>query len=270
MRRETATWREMRYEEVGDVGCIHFDCYNGALSTEQCHRLLALIRWAKQRPTKVIVIFGGVDFFCNGIHLAEIEGAPCPATASWENICAIDDVVHELIDTTSHLVVSSIGGDAAAGGMVMALAADRVYARSGVVLHPHYKALALYGSEYWTYLLPRRTGSHQAQALIDRGRPVGPRAAVVMGLIDDAWGESLADHRARVLAEAARLARDGAPLLSAKRDRREREEQAKPLAAYRDEELARMRAIFEDPSAPYHDLRRRFLGRANVPASRVA
>jgi putative two-component system protein, hydrogenase maturation factor HypX/HoxX len=33
---------------------------------------------------------------------------------------------------------------------MMALAADRVYARDGVVLNPHYKGMGLYGSEYWT------------------------------------------------------------------------------------------------------------------------
>jgi putative two-component system hydrogenase maturation factor HypX/HoxX len=35
-----------------------------------------------------------------------------------------------------------------------------VWARRGVVLNPHYKNMGnLYGSEYWSYLLPRRVGS---------------------------------------------------------------------------------------------------------------
>lgn len=256
-----STYRDIWYEERGDVGFVHFDCYNGALGADQCRRLREAILYARCRPTRVIVLMGGNDFFCNGIHLTEIEAAPCASEASWRNIVAIDDVVHSLIETTSHLVVASLGGDAAAGGLMMALAADRVYTRNGVVLNPHYRALELYGSEYWTYLLPRRAGSRQAESLAERGRPVGPRAALVMGLIDDTWGDSLGDHRARVLDEARRLARDSAALLRAKQARRASDEATKPLAAYREDELHRMRAIFEDPRAPYHRARRRFLQR---------
>ena len=42
---------------------------------------------------------------------------------------------------------------------MLPLAADCVYAREGVILNPHYKTMGcLYGSEYWTYTLPRRVG----------------------------------------------------------------------------------------------------------------
>jgi putative two-component system hydrogenase maturation factor HypX/HoxX len=35
--------------------------------------------------------------------------------------------------------------------------------RDGVMLNPHYKNMGnLYGSEYWTYLLPRRVGDQGA------------------------------------------------------------------------------------------------------------
>ena len=50
-------------------------------------------------------------------------------------------------------------GDTAAGGVPLALAADHVVARDDVVLNPYYQHMGgLYGSEYWTYLLPRRVG----------------------------------------------------------------------------------------------------------------
>jgi putative two-component system hydrogenase maturation factor HypX/HoxX len=40
---------------------------------------------------------------------------------------------------------------------MLALAADHVYAREGVVLNPHYRSMGgLFGSDYWTYTLPRR------------------------------------------------------------------------------------------------------------------
>ena len=66
---------EIGYEERGAVGYLHFDFYNGALSTAQCERLRAAYAHARARPTRVIVLMGGVDFWCNGMHLHCIEAA---------------------------------------------------------------------------------------------------------------------------------------------------------------------------------------------------
>ena len=103
---------------------------------------------------------GGGDFFSNGIHLNVIEAADDPAAESWRNLRAINDLVREIIETDSHVVLSALAGDAAAGGVPFALAADHVVAREDVVLNPYYQHMGgLYGSEYWTYLLPRRVGA---------------------------------------------------------------------------------------------------------------
>ena len=52
--------------------------------------------------------------------------------------------------------MAALGGNAGAGGCFLARAADLVWVRDGVMLNPHYKNMGnLYGSEYWTYLLPR-------------------------------------------------------------------------------------------------------------------
>ena len=159
--RRSDTFREIAYEEHAGVGYLHFDFYNGAMSTDQCRRLHDAYRYARsRRHTSVIVLMGGSDFFSNGIHLNVIEAADDPAAESWRNLLAIDDVVREIIETDSHLVVSALGGDAAAGGVPFALAADHVVAREDVVLNPYYRHMGgLYGSEYWTYLLPRRVGA---------------------------------------------------------------------------------------------------------------
>jgi putative two-component system hydrogenase maturation factor HypX/HoxX len=45
-------WREIAYEEDGAVGYLHFDFYNGAMSTEQCRRLREAYAFARSRPTK--------------------------------------------------------------------------------------------------------------------------------------------------------------------------------------------------------------------------
>ena len=88
-----------------------------------------------------------------------IDAAPVPGVEAWRNINAIDDVCREIITCTGQLVVTSVGGNAGAGGVMLALGADRVLVRDGVVLNPHYATMGLYGSEYWTYVLPRRVGT---------------------------------------------------------------------------------------------------------------
>jgi putative two-component system hydrogenase maturation factor HypX/HoxX len=83
----------------------------------------------------VIALIGGRDFFSNGIHLNVIEAAENPALESWRNINAIDDLIYEILNTMSHLVIAGLRGNAGAGGAMLPLAADCVYARKGVVLH---------------------------------------------------------------------------------------------------------------------------------------
>ena len=78
-----------------------------------------------------------------------------------------------------------MGGNAGAGGVMLALGADRVLARAGVVLNPHYRTMGLYGSEYWTYVLPRRVGAHRAESLTGRCEPVDAWEAVRIGLVDE-------------------------------------------------------------------------------------
>ena len=140
------------------MGYLHFEFYNGAMSTSQCRRLQRAYRWARRRPTKAIVLMGGHDLWSNGIDLTAIEAAADPVLESWRNINAIDDLVRDIITTESHLTCAAIAGNAGAGGAILALAADVVCARDGVVLNPHYQTMHLFGSEYWTYLLPRRVG----------------------------------------------------------------------------------------------------------------
>src|SRR5213083_1853316 len=201
------TYREIWYEERQAVGYLHFDCYNGAMSTEQCQRLREALLLIRRRPTKVIVLMGGTDFWSNGIHLNMIEAADDPAHESWRNIQAMNDLVRELITTESHLVNSALQGNAAAGGVILALAADCVYARKGIVLNPHYKGMGnRYGSEYWTYLFPKRVGGEKARELTEALLPISTRTAQQMGLLDDAFEEDAASFREHIRELAEELA----------------------------------------------------------------
>jgi putative two-component system hydrogenase maturation factor HypX/HoxX len=219
----------------------------------------------------VIVLAGGNDFFSNGIHLNVIEAAADPGEESWWNLHAIDDVVREIIETDSHLVISALAGDAAAGGVPFAIAADHVFAREDVVLNPYYQHLGgLYGSEYWTYLLPRRIGAELTRELTSAPfRAIGTRRAVEIGLLDGAFGEDVASFRAQVRGFAERLAirSDHSALLDEKRRRRAADEQVKPLSVYRSEELTRSHECFFGPDRSYHEARSRFVHKTGAPCA---
>ncbi|MCZ2174860.1 MAG: hydrogenase maturation protein [Burkholderiales bacterium] len=262
--RDSSTWQDIAYEEEGGVGFLHFDFYNGAMSTTDCLRLRDAFVAATQRDTKVIVLMGGPDFWSNGIHLNTIEAAESPADESWANINAMDDLCRAILDCGSHYVVAAMQGNAGAGGVFLALSADRVLAREGVILNPHYKGMGnLYGSEYWTYLLPRRVGWERAQAVTQHRLPIGARQAVEQGLIDASFGADVPAFAAAVKAQAAALAArpDFAQLLEAKRAARARDEAVKPLEAYRTEELARMQLNFYGFDPSYHVARYHFVHR---------
>jgi len=262
--RDVNTWQDIAYEEEGGVGYLHFDFYNGAMSTTDCLRLRDAFLETAQRETKVIVLMGGPDFWSNGIHLNTIEAAESPADESWANINAMDDLCRAFLDCGSHYVVAAMQGNAGAGGVFLALSADRVLAREGVILNPHYKGMGnLYGSEYWTYLLPRRVGWERAQAVTQHRLPIGARQAVEQGLIDASFGADVPAFAAAVKAQAAALAArpDFAQLLEAKRAARARDEAVKPLEAYRTEELARMQLNFYGFDPSYHVARYHFVHR---------
>jgi putative two-component system protein, hydrogenase maturation factor HypX/HoxX len=217
----------------------------------------------------VIVLAGGTDFWSNGIHLNVIEASPQAAEESWRNINAIDDLARAILTTGSHLTVAALQGNAGAGGVFLALAADRVVARSGVVLNPHYKGMGnLYGSEYWTYLLPRRVGAEGAARITEARLPLGTAGAQAAGLIDAHYGRTPTDFLAETITQARALAGDGyVQRLADKRARRAADEAAKPLAAYRSEELERMRLNFFGFDASYHVARYNFVRK--VPKSRT-
>ncbi|MFP4102574.1 hydrogenase maturation protein [Coleofasciculus sp.] len=255
------TYKDIWYEEKNQVGYLHFDFYNGAMSTDQCQRLRDAFIYARSRKTKVIVLMGGQDFWSNGIHLNLIEAADNPADESWRNINAMDDLIHSILTTDTHQVIAGLQGNAAAGGVMLALAADKVYARRGIVLNPHYKRMGLYGSEYWTYSLPKRVGSQKAQKLTDICMPMGTQVAQKIGLIDQALADQPDSFRQQIQWVAEEFAHHPAygQQLALKQEQRQRDERFKPLEAYRHEELAQMRRNFYDSDQSYHQQRYNFV-----------
>jgi len=260
------TWQDIRYAESGvegrAVGFLHFDFYNGAMSTPQCRRLQAAYEWARTRPTRVIVLMGGRDYWSNGIHLNTIEAAESPADESWANINAINDLAESIIRSDGQLTIAALQGNCGAGGCFLARAADLVWARDGVLLNPHYRNMGnLFGSEYWTYLLPPRVGAAGAQAIMHNRLPMSAQSGVAQGFLDACLAADPSAFRADVARRAADLAAapDLAARLQVKRERRAADEAAKPLATYRAEELANMRRNFYGFDPSYHVARFHFV-----------
>ncbi|MEW8494537.1 MAG: enoyl-CoA hydratase-related protein [Candidatus Thiodiazotropha taylori] len=255
-------YREVWYEEADGVGYLHFPFYNGAMSGAQCRTLLEAYREAKQCDTQAIVLLGGPDYWSNGMHLNLIEAAESAADASWENINAIDDLALEIINTESHLTIAALQGNAGAGGVFLARAADEVWARNGVILNPHYKDMGnLYGSEYWSYLLPRYVGEEHARTIIHNRLPMGAAQASELQLVDrviDRRGDAYL-AQVRKLAEAMIAAPAFAKRLHYKRARRTADELQKPLSQYREEELEQMKRNFYGFDPSYHIARYNFV-----------
>ena len=255
------TYRQIEYRESGEVGYLEFSFPGGAMSTGQCRSLLAAYRHAQSRPVKAIVLGPPRDFFGNGIHLNVIQAAADPAAESWRNINAIDDLVHAILTNTGQLTLAALAGNAAAGGLMLALAADQVWCRAGAVLNPHYRLMGLHGSEYWTYTLPRRVGASEAARLTQACLPVTPDSALRSGLVDHVIDDDATGFRTQVAALARYLVRSPAypVLLAAKERQLAASERHRPLAAYRAAELAIMARNFSGPGEPYAELRRAFV-----------
>ena len=271
LQRADDEWGELRYTEHGPegarVGCLSFDFYNGAMSTGRCERLRAAWLAVCQRPTQVLMLMGGAGFFSNGIDLNSIEAAAhhagdSAADASWRNINAMNDLALAVLQTTDRLTVSVLRGNAGAGGAFLALTADEIWAHDSVVLNPHYKNMGnLYGSEYWTYLLPRRLGVVGAKDLMAQRLPLLARSALAMGLIDHCDVQDRAGLDERCIARALALAGsyNWSERLAAKQAQRAEDEARRPLADHREQELARMHRNFYGFDPSYHVERHHFV-----------
>lgn len=254
--------QDIKTEIKNGVAYLTFDFYNGAMNTEQCLALLATLRDLRARSDiRVIALLGGEDFWSNGIHLNCIEASADPAHESWRNINAIDDVVQEILHMDNKITVAALRNNAGAGGAIMPLACDSVLIRDGVVLNPHYQTMGLYGSEYWTYLLPRRVGQHLALELTNQCMPLLAKVAKSIGMVDEVLPEDWALYHQSLQTACEALTGDEVffRTLEQKQQRRIADECVQPLETYRTAELKQMKAIFDNPDSDYHKLRYNFV-----------
>jgi putative two-component system hydrogenase maturation factor HypX/HoxX len=261
------------YEEQDGVGILGFAFHNGAMATEDCEALRCAFRAAVARPTRVLVLRSGFESWSNGIHLARIEAADSAADESWQNINAMNNLVEDIIRCDDRLVIAAVLGNAGAGGVFLSLAADEAWMRDGIILNPHYKDMGnLYGSEYWTYLLPARTGEAHARVITQARLPMGVAEARALGLASRILPRGRADAIDALRQAALALAQspDLDTRIAEKRARLAQDEAKKPLSAYREEELARMKRNFYGFDPSYHVARFNFIhkiAKSRTPAT---
>lgn len=263
-------YKEIHYQKIGGVGHLYFEFYNGAMSSEQCERLLKAYLHAQTQDTKIIMLHGGRNFWSNGMHLNIIEASNNPAKESWKNINAIDDLAEAIIRTKNQITIAAMHGNAGAGGVFLARACDRVWLRDGVILNPHYKDMGnLYGSEFWTYLLPKYCGSANANRISRQRLPMGAKEAVSLGLANEYFGNSV-DEFDRLLMEKVEQLTDTRvfdQMIQEKARIRQADELIKPLINYRIEELEKMKRNFFGFDPSYHVARYNFVYK--IPKSRT-
>ncbi|MEV0132642.1 enoyl-CoA hydratase-related protein [Dactylosporangium sp. NPDC050688] len=234
----------IRYRRHGDVGELSFDIYNGAMSPQWSRRLAAALRRAYAVDTKVLVVRGGTDAFCNGIDLNHVEVATDPAAAAWASIRAINAVCRAIAAMSPQLIIAGVSGNAGAGGVMLPLGAEVVAARDGIVLNPFYD-IGLHGSELHSHVLPARVGPVTARRLLSQRLPLDVAEAARLGLVDVVGPRDPAAYAAWLLD----LARDyvGGHLRRSVRARKAAALAGPPLTYWEARELAEMAVdIFDD------------------------
>lgn len=251
---------EISYRRRGQVGELRLDVYNGAMSTTVCDRIAVALHHALGQSTRVLVLRGNDETLSNGINLNTIQAAANPAAEAWANIRAINTICRHLTTASGQVTIAAFSGNAGAGGVMLALGADLVVARDGIVLNPYY-TMGLAGSELHTLTLPLRVGAEQARRLLDDQLPLDAPQALDIGLVDmvgprppqdfDAWLAEVADRYTSRAAATALV-----------QDRRRRVADAsRPLDAYEAVELGRMARDMFDDAHGFHAARAAFVGK---------
>ena len=247
-----ATFYETSVEMRDEVAYLCFNFHNGAMSAAQCIRLKYAVEYLKTQ-CKVLVLVGGMDFFSNGIHLNILEDSKKQGEDGWANINAMNDLIHAILFADEVATVASLARNAGAGGVFMALACDKVVAKEGVVLNPHYKTLGLSGSEYHTFTLPKRVGEKKAEELLEKCLPISSYHAKKIGMVDEVFSHnsyyaSLHDYAVGSYDE---------DFLWEKQDMLE--EMRESIEMHKEQELAQMHPEFWDEKSAFQNLRREFV-----------
>lgn len=266
--------RHIRYEHRGQYAILHFDFYNGAMSTKNCLTLLNYLQNVVSNPyLKALIISSGPS---NGIHLNVIESSIDSHMEAYQNLLTINLIVKKILNSTDILTVSAMRAGAGAGGVFLALASDFAFAEPNVVLNPHYKRMGLYGSELHTYIGPKRLGHDKFQQIVrEEATSLCVDEAIQLGLVDDLDkfqpdpSNCFIERVEKFVQSYVSNDESFKQFLTKKLETRREDEKTKPLYIYEEEELEEMRKdIFLDRNG--FDIKRKmFVYKGNYLPSEV-
>jgi len=202
----------------------------------------------------VIVLMGGEEFFSNGIHLNILEDSKKQGEDGWSNINAMNNLIKSIIFSEEVFTIAYFRRNAGAGGVFLGLACDKVLINENVVLNPHYKTLALSGSEYHTYSLPKRVGEDMSKKLLSECLPISSQKAKELGMVDEILKSD------EQIEEKVKTLLDSIDLDEFLWDKQEfLEENEKFIEVKKEAELKVMYPEFWDEKSIFHQKRREFV-----------
>ncbi len=195
------------YDFSGDVATLtlHRPDAANAMSVALLAALeSAALRAVEDKARAVLITGSGDRFFSCGGDLAEIVNASDRAAYLDQGLKHLHGAFVALCEMDAP-VVMALNGQAAGGGMSLALAGDYAIATPEVTLTPAYAAIGMSPDGGLTASLSRQVGVQRAKSIILRNRKLTANEALDLGLVAEIVPKWTLKNRGRELADAFAL-----------------------------------------------------------------
>src|ERR1700723_3796700 len=175
-----------------------------ALNLQLAHELVhALLGAQADRAVHCVVITGAGRAFCAGGDLELLRDArQRKATEEVEALVTAGKEIAIAIATMPKVVIASVNGAAAGGGMNLALAADIRIASDQARFAESFAQIGLFPDYGGTYFLPRIVGPARASELFYTAQMLSAEDALKMGLVSRVIPQAEFEAETKKLAEA--------------------------------------------------------------------
>ena len=254
---ERKSFYELRVQRKDEIAYLYFNFHNGAMTSTQCIKLKYAIEYLKEE-CKVLVLMGADDFFSNGIHLNILEDSKKQGEDGWSNINAMNEAVKAVLLCDEIITVASFNKNSGAGGVFLGLACDYAISSENTIFNPHYKTLGLSGSEYHTFILPKRVGQTKSKELLENCLPINANYAKKINMIDEVYPFEDYQEKLEIFCENLLKNEDTfEEFIDRKKDFLEQE--LLLMEECKEKELQIMYDEFWDESSSFHSLRYDFV-----------
>jgi 2-(1,2-epoxy-1,2-dihydrophenyl)acetyl-CoA isomerase len=233
-------------ERAGAVATIRLNRPDklNALNVPLGHALVhALLRAQEDKSVHCVVLTGAGRAFCAGGDLELLRDArKRKAVAEVEELVMAGKEIAIAIATMPKLVIASVNGPAAGGGMNLALAADIRIASDQARFAESFSQIGLFPDFGGTYFLPRIVGPTRASELFYTAQMLSAEDALRLGIVSRVVPANELEAETKKLAES--LA-SGAGLAQRDVKHKMSSENRKELEAALDEEIRLQTHCFE-------------------------